>query len=742
MPPRIVHRRKLALKIIAWSFIPTIVILLGVALLTFSAYQRAIEALIIERDQQVTRLFASQIANELRNYPQILTDVSRASGLRQPDRKIKERALAEEANRLVVFDGGVVVLDNHGVVVATQDKRLDALGQDWSDRDYFVQIIRNQQPTYSDILRDGPQGAEAIAVAVPIYGDEGELLGALVGMFRTRATSISALYGGIVKQRVSSAGTMYMVDGKGRVIYHPSIDRIGDDFSQQPVVSRLLEDETGAFRTKDIVGQDIVAGFAPIPGMTWGMVTEEKWSTLLSSNPTYLRTFTVLIVLGVLIPVAFVAVGVRRIIRPIDDLIEAAQQVAQGNFDQTIQADTNDEIEELADQFNKMAKELQESYNQLEQRVQDRTQELAALYKADEELYRHLDLDHVLQALVNVAVDVLHADKSSIMVWDSSTSKFAHRASKGFSLETVEKMVFATDEGLVGKVTRTGEPAMVEDTWNDPLVSTRITDPEGIRSLMHVPIKIKERLFGVFNVNYLKPRAFGETELRLFVALAQRASLAIENAQLYEQARLVAAVEERQRLARELHDAVTQSLFSASLIAEVLNRLWEKNPEEGRRRLEELRQLTRGALAEMRTLLLELRPAALMETEVHELFRHLCDAFSGRALIPIQYSIDGECGMPDEVKVAFYRIAQETLNNIAKHAQASQVQMEVCCEPGRVFMEIQDDGRGFEVSEVPPDHLGLGFMRERADQIGAELSLITLPGQGTKVKVTWKQKFA
>jgi signal transduction histidine kinase len=170
--------------------------------------------------------------------------------------------------------------------------------------------------------------------------------------------------------------------------------------------------------------------------------------------------------------------------------------------------------------------------------------------------------------------------------------------------------------------------------------------------------------------------------------------------------------------------------------------LWEKNPEEGRRRLEELRQLTRGALAEMRTLLLELRPAALMETEVHELFRHLCDAFSGRALIPIQYSIDGECGMPDEVKVAFYRIAQETLNNIAKHAQASQVQMEVCCEPGRVFMEIQDDGRGFEVSEVPPDHLGLGFMRERADQIGAELSLITLPGQGTKVKVTWKQKFA
>ena len=738
MPPTVIHRRRLARKIIAWSFIPTILILLAVVLLTFSAYQQATEALIIESDQRVTRLFAGQIANELKNYTQILTEVARAGGLRQSDRSIQEQALLEQANRLVVFDGGVVVMDNHGVVVATQEKRLDALGQDWSDRDYFRHIIRTQQPTYSDILRDGPQGAEAIAAAVPIYGDQGEFLGVLVGMFRTRATSISALYGGIVKQRISAGGEMYLVDGNGQVIYHPDIKRIGDDFSQQPVVSRLLAGESGAFRTKDIVGQEIVAGFAPIPGMTWGMVTEEKWSTLLSGSPSYRQYLSILIVMGVLVPIAFVTFGVRRITQPIEDLIVAAQQVAQGNFDQTIKADTRDEIEELADQFNQMAKQLQESYAQLEQRVADRTQELAALYRADEELYRHLNLDEVLQALVDVSVDILHADKSAILVWDVLTSKLVHRASHGFSRETIEKLTFTTKEGLIGKVALTGEPAIVEDTWNNPLVTTQITDPEGIRSFMHVPIKIKERIFGVFNVNYLKPRAFGETEQRLFTALAQRASLAIENAQLYEQAQLVAAVEERQRLARELHDAVTQSLFSASLIAEVLSRLWEKNPEEGRRRLEELRQLTRGALAEMRTLLLELRPAALMEAEVHELFRHLCDAFSGRAMIPIQYSIEGQGDMPDEVKVAFYRIAQETLNNIAKHAQASQVHMELSCQSDQIIMEIQDDGRGFELSEVPPDHLGLGIMRERADQIGADLTLTTVPGKGTEVKVTWR----
>ncbi len=731
------HRRTLALKIIAWSFIPTILILTGVALLTFFAYQQVTEDLVIERDQQVTRLFAGQIANELENYTQILTEVARSVGSRRSTPELQEQALVNEANRLVVFDGGVVVLDNHGMVVAAQEARQDALGKDWSDRDYFRQIIRSQQPAYSDILKDGLQGADVIVAAAPIYGDQGEFLGVLVGMFRTRAASISAFYGGIVKQRIGSSGNFYLVDSSGRVIYHPNAERIGDDFSTQPVVQRLLAGEAGALRTRDIEGRDIVAGYASIPGISWGLVAEEQWATLVSSYPGYGQFLSVLIILGVLIPVGLVAVGVRQITRPIGDLIDAAQQVAQGNFDQTITADSGDEVEELADQFNLMARQLQESYTQLEQRVIDRTRDLEVLYRADEELYRHLNLTQVLEALVSVAVDNLHADKSSILVWEPQISKLVVHAFKGFSSETAGKMSFSTDDGLAGKVIRTGEPAIIEDTWNDPDVSTRITDPEGIRSFMHVPIKVNGRIFGIFNVAYIKPRAFGESEQRLFVALAQRVSLAIENAQLYEQARLVAAVEERQRLARELHDAVTQSLFSASLIAEVLTRLWDKNPEEGRRRLEELRQLTRGSLAEMRTLLLELRPAALMEAEVHELFHHLCDAFSGRTMVSVNCDVKVECDLLADVKVALYRIAQEALNNIAKHSQASQVEMSLICKAGGAVMEIRDNGRGFEIASVPADHLGLNIMRERADSINAQLTLNTEPGEGTRVRVVW-----
>jgi two-component system nitrate/nitrite sensor histidine kinase NarX len=221
--------------------------------------------------------------------------------------------------------------------------------------------------------------------------------------------------------------------------------------------------------------------------------------------------------------------------------------------------------------------------------------------------------------------------------------------------------------------------------------------------------------------------------------LAQRAALAIENAQLYEQAQELAVVQERQRLARDLHDAVTQTLFSASLIAEVLPRLWERDEQLGRDRLEEVRQLTRGALAEMRTLLLELRPSALVDADLGDLLRQLAEATTGRSRIPVAVQVEGACPMTAEVKVAFYRIAQEALNNVAKHAQAEHATVQLNCSPGQVEMCVSDDGRGFDPHDIPPDHLGVGIMRERAEAIGATLRLSSEAGQGTEVTVIWQR---
>ncbi|KTB47513.1 histidine kinase [Dehalogenimonas alkenigignens] len=199
-----------------------------------------------------------------------------------------------------------------------------------------------------------------------------------------------------------------------------------------------------------------------------------------------------------------------------------------------------------------------------------------------------------------------------------------------------------------------------------------------------------------------------------------------------------AAAEERNRLARDLHDAVSQTLFSTCIIAEVLPKLWAKNPEEGRRRLDEIQRLTRGALAEMRTLLFELRPQVLADADMSYLLRQLVESFNTRQPTPVDLQVSEECQMTPEVKVAFYRVAQEALNNIAKHAQANHIIIQMRCEGGSAVLSVGDDGLGFDRSATRPESLGLGIMRDRARDIGADLEVKSEIGRGTVVNLKWR----
>jgi PAS domain S-box-containing protein len=198
-----------------------------------------------------------------------------------------------------------------------------------------------------------------------------------------------------------------------------------------------------------------------------------------------------------------------------------------------------------------------------------------------------------------------------------------------------------------------------------------------------------------------------------------------------------AAAAERERLARDLHDAVTQSLFSVAAIAEALPRVWEREPDEARRSLEDLRWLTQGALAEMRAMLVELRPAALTEHTLGVLLRQLTDAMMSRTRMPVTTTVVGDYSLPADVQIALYRIAQEALNNITKHARASRAKLGLHCEPGQVRLRISDDGLGFDLESAQAHQLGLEIMRERAQGIGASLTIESQPGHGTRIEVDW-----
>lgn len=255
------------------------------------------------------------------------------------------------------------------------------------------------------------------------------------------------------------------------------------------------------------------------------------------------------------------------------------------------------------------------------------------------------------------------------------------------------------------------------------------------RAFLAVPLVVAGEVYGSLAFYFVEPQTFNQETVDLAMALGEQAALAIDNASLRLQAEQTAVTDERNRLARELHDAVTQTLFSASLIADVLPRIWQRNPEMGQQKLEELRELTRGALAEMRTLLLELRPATLTESSLADLLRQLATAIVGRSRLRVDVQVEGGRPLLPDIQVAFYRIAQEALNNVVKHAGASQAVISLSFLPDCVELRVVDDGRGFDPAKENPNSLGLGIMRERAAKIGADFQIESVIGEGTAVRV-------
>ena len=261
---------------------------------------------------------------------------------------------------------------------------------------------------------------------------------------------------------------------------------------------------------------------------------------------------------------------------------------------------------------------------------------------------------------------------------------------------------------------------------------------EGVRSWMWVPLAVKDRLIGGLGLAHTRANYFTKHHASLARSVANQVALTMVNADLYEQAQLLAVMEERQRLARNLHDAINQSLFTAGIIAEVLPRLWEQDQDLARHSLKDLHRLTRSAQAEMRALLAELRPATLTDTDLGELIKLLGYALSGRIDIPVVVNTAGDINLPAGVQIAFYRVCQEALNNIAKHAYASRVDIDLQQAGSEMRLRICDNGKGFDQKQIVSGHYGLQMMQERSDAVGAQLTVISQPGQGTELTLSWE----
>jgi len=380
----------------------------------------------------------------------------------------------------------------------------------------------------------------------------------------------------------------------------------------------------------------------------------------------------------------------------------------------------------------------------LQQRVDARTREQSTLLEISQTLASALELQPALILdQLRVIIEYTHAGLFALE--DSALVALAMRGAQQLEQAVPFRVRLDVPETLAALFNR-HRPIRIADVWSaDPaaqFLRSLLDDQaavllEGVQAWMWVPLAVKGRVIGGVGVAHAERDYFTAHHADLALTVANQAAIALVNAELYERAQTLAVLHERQRLAQNLHDAVNQSLFSAGLIAEVLPRLWERDPDEGRRSLEDLRRLTRGALAEMRALLAELRPSILTDTDLGDLLRQLGSAFTGRTNIPVAVTVAGQGSLPGEVRVAFYRVCQEGLNNIAKHARAGQVAIRLHYAAGAVELRLCDDGCGFDPAHISPGRSGLSMMRERAQAVGAMLSIASQPGHGTEITIHW-----
>ena len=287
---------------------------------------------------------------------------------------------------------------------------------------------------------------------------------------------------------------------------------------------------------------------------------------------------------------------------------------------------------------------------------------------------------------------------------------------------------------------RTREPVLVRDLRNYLLGDPRY---EPVHRFVHevpwditysVPLLSRYRTVGAMFFCYLPGEEPGEDEQVFLRAVADQTAVALENARLFSEVRGKAALEERQRLARELHDSVSQALYGIALGAKTARKLVDQNPQLVADPLEYVLSLAEAGMAEMRALIFELRPESLETEGLVAALEKQAAALRARHEIGVETSLCDEPGASPDVKEAVYRIAQEALHNTVKHARANNVGLEMACEPGSLILEVSDDGVGFDAGGDFPGHLGLRSMRERASRLGGTLTVRSSPGGGTRIR--------
>jgi nitrate/nitrite-specific signal transduction histidine kinase len=653
------------------------------------------------------------------------------------------------------------LVDLQGRVVLSTDPERE--GYDCSDQPFFQLglVAPTTQPPFYSVAQEGSAPtpvSEArsemsdLITAIPIHGDDGQELGVMAG--RSSTERIGEILG--ERTGMGATGRAYLVNRDYDLLL---ASRFGLPEGDVPPADELVVHSQGIDaaiqgRVKgsgvypDYRGIQVVGVYRWMPELQMALLVELEASEAFRSIATSLTVNLGIGMLAVLLAVGASLVITRGIATPLVNLVETATQVAAGDLEREARVERDDEVGTLARAFNSMTAQLRDLISHLEERVRERTRALrrrALQLETSAQVSRDLtasilDVDDLLARVVALIRDAFGYYQLHIYLLDGEGQRLLLRASSGQVGPAVQELDISASS-LNSEAARSGRAVLVDDVSADPRFLADESLPD-TRSELVVPLSVSGRVIGTMDVQSAVVDGFAQDDVLVIQSLGDQVAVAIENARLVGRSRELAVVQERNRMARELHDSMTQSLYSLVLFAGAGRKALQANRlERAERNLIRVEQSAQQALKEMRLLVFELRPHSLDEEGLAGALRQRLDAVENRVGITTQLSVQGQLDLPAATEEGLYRIAQEALTNALKHAFASSVRVQVSAREESVDLEVIDDGRGFDPADSAElGGLGLVSMRERAEELGGALTIVSAPGQGTRVRVTVRRE--
>jgi signal transduction histidine kinase len=386
-------------------------------------------------------------------------------------------------------------------------------------------------------------------------------------------------------------------------------------------------------------------------------------------------------------------------------------------------------------------------FSQTDEELQKQVRSLSALNQVMLTTSQSLVLDDVLNNALDAVAEVMEADIAWIYLLREGETTLRLRAQRGFPEDSAGLLhEIEVGAGFNGWVAQTGQTLRAEDSRQDERPSVQAAAEEGLRSLAVVPLQAKEAIVGVLGaaLRHEIDRCFSQSEVDLLSAIGSQVGIAVENARLYQRSRQVAILEERNRLAREIHDALAQGLTGIIVQLEAMGRLAQRRPEQALASLQRAKDLARRSLQEARRSVLGLRPRSLEDMTLTEALQARVEAIHNDGGVQASFGISGSRRiLSPDVELNLFRISQEALINVQRHACAQTVHVQLDYGHAHVRLIVEDDGRGLPEmgengpaqAEGGPRSFGLTGMRERATLLGGQMIVTSHPGQGTRIEV-------